>query len=125
MLLTPAVKAMSTVGLLTHNFHTSFSIIILILYPEYYYNSRCFVLLEPRPCLILSSPRVNSAISLLVFPAFSCSAPPDRKCSGFFPTGASILETTICEYISLANRFSTSFILVGSSYLLKNISRCS
>ena len=43
--------------------------------------------------------RVNSSISLLVFPAFSYSAPPVNKCSGFFPTGASIMETTIYEYV--------------------------
>ena len=43
--------------------------------------------------------KVNSSISLLVFPAFSYSAPPGRRCSGFFPTGASIPETTIYEYV--------------------------
>ena len=56
--------------------------------------------------------KVNCSMSLLVFPAFSYSAPPVNKCSGFFPTGASIAETTIYEYVFWANRLSTFFILL-------------
>ena len=62
MLLAPAVKAISVAGMLTRNFHASFSIIYS---PNIHYNDKrsCFALLEPRPCLIPSVTRESTAQS--------------------------------------------------------------
>ena len=63
-------------------------------------------LLARWTCLILFLAEVSLETLLLVFPAFSYSAPPVNKCSGFFPTRASIMRATR-HYFLTAKLIST------------------